>query len=59
MEKIEEHEGKIYLMVGGNILDKALDKIKIIISIDSKILRNLEFPSKKPSEKTELRVMTS
>ena len=59
MEKIEEHEGKKYLMVGGNILDEALDKIKIIISIDSKILRNLEFPSKKPSEKTELRVMTS
>ena len=42
MRKIEEHEGKKYLMVDDNILDKVLDKIKNIIGIekldDTKIL---------------------
>ena len=42
MEKIEEHEGKKYLMVDDYIIDKVLDKIKEIIRIekfdDTKIL---------------------
>ena len=28
MGKIEEHEGKKYLMVDNNVVDKALDEIK-------------------------------
>ena len=32
--KIEEYEGKKYLMIDDNILDKVLDKIKKIIGIE-------------------------
>ena len=32
--KIEEYEGKKYLMINDNILDKVLDKIKKIIGIE-------------------------
>ena len=42
MGRSEEYEGKKYLMVGDNILDKVVDKIKEITGIekfdDSKIL---------------------
>ena len=44
MERIEEHEGKKYLMVDEYILNKVFDKITEIISIekcdDTKILIN-------------------
>ena len=44
--KIEEHEGKHYLMVNDNILDKVFDKIKRIVGIgkfdDTKILINTD-----------------
>ena len=33
MEKIEEYEGKKYLMLGGYMLDKVLNAIKEIIGI--------------------------
>ena len=35
MEKIEEHEGKKYLMVDEHMLDKILDKIKEILAIEN------------------------
>lgn len=42
MEKIEELQGKKYLMTDDSILDKVLDKVKLIIGIenfdDAKIL---------------------
>ena len=33
--KIEEHEGKMYLMIDDYMLDKRLSKIKMIIGIES------------------------
>ena len=41
MRKIEEYEGKKYLMIDDNILDKILDKIKKIIDIEK--LDNIRF----------------
>ena len=49
MEKIEEHEGKKYLMVDYYIVDKVLDKIgiekfddaNILISSDNKLSDNI------------------
>ena len=35
--KIEEHEGKKYLMVDDYMLNKVLDKIKILIDADDKL----------------------
>ena len=35
MEKIEELEGKKYLMTDDSILDKVLDKVKLIIGIEN------------------------
>ena len=34
MGNIEEHEGKTHLMVDGYMLDKTLDKIKMVLSIE-------------------------
>ena len=46
MGKIEEHEGKNYLMIDDYMVDKVLDKINEIIGIekidDTKILINTE-----------------
>ena len=33
--KIEEHEGKMYLMIDDYMLDKRLSKIKMIIGIEN------------------------
>ena len=42
MEKIEEHEGKQYLMIDDCMLHKVLGKIKkILIDIDDKLLDHI------------------